>query len=252
MRTNLWTRWFEFTAARVPYLWTDVRFPLDEFGGSVGRAPAACHQLVTQTSLGEQNCQNAARLQADHIMQPLNAAENVRENWCSFLCATTTQVWFLALYNFCVIVFFLISFENFKTCFSDTRRIQLIGNRTRTCRCTLGFAHSPKSISFKLWSSSISRFSYKWEKWCIYRQRNPISCSVDMFGLWSYWFQVSVRISLAVHVGHGRHNLSEKHPGLLLGQTILGYDVIKQLPTYAVLREEGFFNYITQKNVLNK
>lgn len=32
----------------------------------------------------------------------------------------------------------------------------------------------------------------------------------------SYWFQVSVCISLAVHVGHRRHNLSKKHPGLLL------------------------------------
>lgn len=31
-----------------------------------------------------------------------------------------------------------------------------------------------------------------------------------------YWFEVSMCVSLAVDVGHRRHNLSEKHPGLLL------------------------------------
>lgn len=47
-------------------------------------------------------------------------------------------------------------------------------------------------------------------------------------------------ISLTVHIGHRRHDLSKKHPGLLLRQTILGNDVIKQLPTDAVLKEQQF------------
>lgn len=46
-------------------------------------------------------------------------------------------------------------------------------------------------------------------------------------------------ISLTVDIGHCRHNLSEKNPGLFLWQTVLCYDVIKQLPTWTVLREEG-------------
>lgn len=35
----------------------------------------------------------------------------------------------------------------------------------RLCLCTFGFAHNPKSISFKLWSSSISKFSCRAKSW---------------------------------------------------------------------------------------
>lgn len=45
--------------------------------------------------------------------------------------------------------------------------------------------------------------------------------------------------TLTVDIGHRRHNLSEKNPGLLLRQTVLCYDVIKQLSTGTVLKEEG-------------
>lgn len=51
-----------------------------------------------------------------------------------------------------------------------------------------------------------------------------------------YRFEVPVCVSLAVDIGHCRHNLSEEHPGLLFRQTVLCYDVVKQLPTCTVLR----------------
>lgn len=49
-------------------------------------------------------------------------------------------------------------------------------------------------------------------------------------------------ISLAMDVGHRRHNLSEKHPGLLLRQPVLCYDVVKQLTTCTVLRGEVLYS----------
>lgn len=39
-----------------------------------------------------------------------------------------------------------------------------ISHNLRLCLCTFGFAHNPKSISFKLWSSSINKFSCRAEK----------------------------------------------------------------------------------------
>lgn len=71
-------------------------------------------------------------------------------------------------------------------------------------------------------------------------QAHSISLSSYVFSGCFYWFEVSVRVSLAVDVGHRRHDLSEKHPGLLLRQTVLCYDIVKQLPTYTILRREKF------------
>ena len=50
-----------------------------------------------------------------------------------------------------------------------------------------------------------------------------------------YRFEVPVCVALAVDVGQRRDDLSEKHPGLLLRQTVLGDDVIKKLSTRTVL-----------------
>ena len=51
-----------------------------------------------------------------------------------------------------------------------------------------------------------------------------------------YRFEVPVCIALAVYIGQRRDYLSEKHPGLLLRQTVLGDDVIEQLSTWTVLK----------------
>lgn len=55
----------------------------------------------------------------------------------------------------------------------------------------------------------------------------------------SHRFEVPVSVSLAVDVGHGRHDLSEKHAGLLLRQTVLSNDVIEQLPAWTVLTQRS-------------
>lgn len=87
---------------------------------------------------------------------------------------------------------------------------------------TFGFAHNPKSISFKLWSSSINKFSCRAEKspkneWG--RHSTTHMCVTFNQAFYSvdgcvYRFEVPVRISVAVHVGHRWHDLPEKHPGL--------------------------------------
>lgn len=86
------------------YLWANVRFPLDEFRSSICRTSTTCHELITQTSLRENKC-------------------NDHQSYSEQCICLYTFVW--------------------------------------TCLYTFGFAHNPKSISFKLWSSSISKFSYK-------------------------------------------------------------------------------------------
>lgn len=128
--------------------------------------------------------------------------------------------------------------------------------RNRIWLSTFGLAHSPKSISFKLWSSSINKFSYSSERQALQKTLNinmqlqtnrhilGVSLVCHFTHAWNsyfYWFEIPMCISLAVDVGHRRHNLSEKHPGLLLWQTVLCYDVVKQLTTCTILRGEVFY-----------
>lgn len=66
-----------------------------------------------------------------------------------------------------------------------------------------------------------------------------------------YRFKVPVCVSLAVNVGHRWHNLPEEHSGFLLRQSVFGYNVIKQLSPWAVLKsgkEEKHLMWGKQKN----
>lgn len=148
------------------YLWANVRFPLDEFRSSICRTSTTCHELITQTSLRENKC-------------------NDHQSYSEQCICLYTFVW--------------------------------------TCLYTFGFAHNPKSISFKLWSSSISKFSYKEKLRLSTRHTWPWFLSCVTFTQpfnpvdgWLYRFEVPVSVSLAVHVSHRWHNLPEKHPSLLL------------------------------------
>ena len=54
----------------------------------------------------------------------------------------------------------------------------------------------------------------------------------------TYRFKVSVGVSLVMDVCHGGEDLTEEYSSLVLGQSVLRNDVVKQLATRAVLREK--------------
>lgn len=75
-----------------------------------------------------------------------------------------------------------------------------------------------------------------------------LSCHiVHKHNYYLYRFEIPVCVSLAVHVGHRWHNLPEKHSGLLLWQPVLCDNVVKQLSTWAVLRQGKEENYLLEK-----